>query len=88
MIRPMALFAVLLLAAPAAAADAPGEVAGVRLGREVGELSGRLLMDTVLPVRYAETMKEVELAPTPGFKSGLVYFGTCAIGRKVARIEL
>ena len=79
---------ILLSAAPLPAAEAPHEVAGFVLGADIAGLAGRLKMDSVLPVRYQEYLEEVEIAPLPGFKSGLIAYGTCAAPGRIVRVKL
>jgi hypothetical protein len=45
-------------------------------------------MDSVLPIRHAEYLKEVEIRHTPGYKSGLIVFGDCAFPGRIGRIKL
>jgi len=79
-----------LAAAPrqAQAGDVPHTVAGFTLGQNIASIDDRLLMDTVLPERYREYLKEVEIAPLPGFKSGLVTYGDCFRPGRIVRIKL
>jgi hypothetical protein len=58
------------------------------LGQDMTELASAVRMDTVLPLRYQEYLKEVEIQPLAGFKSGLIAFGLCAQPEKVVRIKL
>jgi hypothetical protein len=81
----------LLLFFPAAApaeAEAPHAIAGVELGGLVENNRDRFQPSTVLPVRYLETLKEVELKDTPGFKTGLVTYATCIEPERVVRIKM
>ena len=82
-----AIFAT-LVAAPSQAGDVPHTVAGFTLGQNIASLRDRLLMDTVLPLRYQEYMREVEIAPLPGFKGGLIAYGDCAHPGNIVRIKL
>ncbi len=81
-------FALFLTAAGVASAEAPHEIAGFVLGKNVSEYRDRLKMDTVLPIRYADFLKEVEIMPTPGYKSGLIVYGDCAAPGTILRISL
>ena len=47
-----------------------------------------LQTDSVLPIRYRDYLKEVEIKPLPGFKSGLITYGLCAQPGQVVRIKL
>ena len=81
--------ALLLLCAPGLTrAEAPHEVGGFALDRNIEDYKDRVIMDTALPVRYAENMEEVEIKFTEGFKSGLIAYGTCARAGHIIRIKL
>lgn len=73
---------------PGAAGEAPLSVAGFTLGRPIKEYSEGVLMGTALPVRYMENLREVEIVPQEGFKSGLISFGTCHQPGAIVRIKL
>ncbi len=77
-----------LNAVPLQAGDIPHGVAGFTLGQNVAQIKNRLQMETVLPLRYREYLREVEIAALPGFKSGLIVYGTCAQPGHVVRIKL
>lgn len=70
------------------AADAPGEIAGFRIGEPLAAFAGRLRMDTAMPIRHLECLKEVEVEPPDGFKSGMLYYGTCAGNDLVLRVKM
>lgn len=79
----------LLVALPAAgAADPPRELAGFMLGGQVSDIKHLVQMETALPIRYMECLKEVEIRDNPAFKSGLIAFGTCARPGRIVRIKL
>jgi hypothetical protein len=83
------LFLVLALTATAtAAADAPRHLGGFVLGAPIEAFKDKVDMDTCLHVRYMEYVQEAEVRSLPGFKSGLVGFGTCADNGKILRIKL
>ncbi len=69
-------------------AETPIELAGLMLGENIEKSEKLLKMDTIIPTRYFESFKEVEIKDIPGFKSGLVYFGTCAAENRIVRIKL
>jgi hypothetical protein len=71
-----------------AQADAPSQVGGFVLGQDIKQFEDRVIMDTALPVRYAENIEEVEIKFTKGFKSGLIAFGTCEQSGHIVRIKL
>jgi len=74
--------------AVAGAAAAPRTVAGVTLGQPIRKFADIVVMETALPVRYAENLYEVEMKPIEGFKTGLVGYGTCLNDQPVVRIKL
>ncbi len=83
-----AIGAIAAAAMPGLAAEVPRSIAGFTLGRPIESVAERVIMETALPVRYMENLLEVEIMPTPGFKSGLVAFGTCREPRSILRIKL
>jgi hypothetical protein len=92
--EPMTKFRVVLLTvffvglAGMAQADAPNQVGGFVLGQDIKKFEDRVIMDTALPVRYAENFKEVEIKFTKGFKSGLIGYGTCEQPGHIVRVKL
>jgi hypothetical protein len=74
--------------AAGAAGEIPLSVAGFTLGRAIETVADRVIMETALPVRYMENLHEVEIKPIPGFKSGLIVFGTCRQPSAIVRIKL
>ena len=78
----------LALAIPCLAADTPKSLAGFVLGQQLAEYRDRVIMDSVLPIRYLETFQEVEIRPHEGYKSGLIGFGTCHKYGQIVRIKL
>lgn len=79
---------VLSMAAPSAAAEAPRHLGGFVLGGQIKDYEDRVDMDTCLHVRYMEYVQEAEIRSAPGFKSGLIGFGTCADYGRILRIKL
>lgn len=69
------------------AAEVPHELAGFVLGGEMNDYKDLLKLDTILPIRYFETLKEVEIKEIEGFKTGLIIFGTCSEPWKVVRFK-
>lgn len=69
-------------------AQAPHQVAGFILGRNIAEYTEMVEMDTALPIRHMEYLKEVEIKEMEGFKSGLIWYGTCARPGQIVRIKL
>ena len=84
----LACFAIIVACATEILAQAPRQIAGFALGGDIADYSDRLRMDSELPIRYAEYLKEVEIGDIPGFKSGLVVYGDCASPGRIARIKL
>ncbi len=80
---------VLLLFVPGMTlAQAPHQVGGFVLNQDIKKVEDRVIMDTALPVRYAENIEEVEIKFTQGFKSGLIAYGTCDQPGNIVRIKL
>jgi hypothetical protein len=71
-----------------ALAGAPHQLGGFVLDQNIKAFEDRVIMDTALPVRYAENIEEVEIKPTEGFKSGLIAYGTCSKPGHIVRIKL
>ncbi|MFH0997781.1 MAG: hypothetical protein V1844_20130 [Pseudomonadota bacterium] len=69
-------------------AEAPSQVAGFQLGADISVYKDRVDMTTALPIRYAESIREVEIKKTDLLASGLIAYGTCADSGKVVRIKL
>jgi hypothetical protein len=76
------------VATAALAADMPATIAGFTLGTDVEHYKDRLRMRTDLPIRHMECIHELEIKETPGYKSGLAAYGTCAEPGKILRIKL
>ncbi len=71
------------------AAEAPQQIAGLRLGAGIEEYRGMVQMDTPLPVRHMEYLSEVELKlPFEGYRSGYLFFGNCDKPGRIAKIKL
>lgn len=69
-------------------AEAPHQVAGFILGKNIEDYKGKVQMDTSLPIRYLEYISEVEISKMEGFKSGLIAYGNCASPGNILRIKL
>jgi len=69
-------------------AQAPYEIAGFALGKNIADYQDMIRMETMLPIRYAEFLKEVEIRNIPGYKSGLITYGDCADPGRILRIKL
>jgi hypothetical protein len=81
--------AVLLLSVPGSAlAEAPHQIGGFVISQDIKKFEDQVIMDTALPIRYAENFEEVEIKFTQGFKSGLIAYGTCDQPGHIVRIKL
>ncbi|MFH1091026.1 MAG: hypothetical protein V1742_05595, partial [Pseudomonadota bacterium] len=69
-------------------AQTPHEVAGFVLGDQVSKYKEKLQMDTAQPVRFFEAVKEVEIKPVRGIRSGLISYGVCASPGEIVRIKI
>ncbi|MDJ0783011.1 MAG: hypothetical protein QNJ22_13635 [Desulfosarcinaceae bacterium] len=84
----LALILLTVLAVEAGAVEAPRHLGGFQLGEQIETCEELVDMDTCLHVRYMEYIQEAEIRAQPGFKSGLIGFGTCADPGKILRIKL
>jgi len=84
----IAIAVILLLVPGMALAETPNQVGGFVLDQDIKKFEDRVIMDTVLAVRYAENIEEVEIKFTKGFKSGLIAYGTCDQPGHIVRIKL
>ena len=69
-------------------AQAPHQVGGFVLGKDIAEYRKMVNMDTALPIRHSQFIEEVETRDLAGFKSGLIAYGACAAPGKILRIKL
>lgn len=69
-------------------AEAPHQIAGFTLGATMESVADKVDMASALRIRYMPYMEEVKTLPMDGFKSGLIYYGTCANPGKILRIKL
>ncbi|WP_300159408.1 hypothetical protein [Solidesulfovibrio sp.] len=83
-----AALALCLAASAGLAAGGPSELAGIRLGQNVDELSGKLASTTVDRSPQRPSLGVVPVAPLPGFRSGYVDVGLCAKPGRVVRVKL
>jgi hypothetical protein len=70
------------------AAEAPHELAGFALGGKIIDHEDRIKPDSALPVRYLESLKEVETKDIRGYKTGLISYTTCVTPPRITRIKL
>ena len=68
-------------------AEAPHELAGFVLGGYMHNFKDQVESDTVIPVRYLESLKEVEAKEINGFKTGLVTYATCIEPARIVRLK-
>lgn len=68
-------------------ANAPHELAGFILGGNMNDFKNQVEMDTVIPIRYLESLKEVEAKEIKGFKTGLVVYATCIDLPRIVRLK-
>jgi hypothetical protein len=68
-------------------AEAPHELAGFVLGGYMDNFKDQVESGTVIPVRYLESLKEVEAIEIKGFKTGLVTYTTCVAPSRIVRLK-
>jgi hypothetical protein len=69
-------------------AEAPHQLDGFTLGTDISAYKEQLDMNTTMPIRYAEYIREVETKASTGFRSGLIAYGACANPGMIVRIKL
>jgi len=69
-------------------AETPHQLGPFILGHDIAEFSDFVKMDTSIPIRHMESIREVEIKPIKGFKSGLIAYGTCSASNRIIRIKL
>jgi hypothetical protein len=70
-------------------AQAPQQIAGIRLGANLDQYKGIVQMDTALPVRHMEYISEVGLKPSfEGYRSGYIFYGNCDKPGRIVKIKL
>ena len=78
----------LFLFSHAGLAQPPKKIGGFVLGDNIADYEDRLEMQTALPIRYSEYLREVEIKKIKGFKSGLIWYGACNSPGRIVRIKL
>lgn len=73
---------------PNAFSQVPNDIAGFSLGKNIKDYENKLRLNTIFPIRYAEFLKEVEIKSIPGYKTGLITYGDCAVPGRIIRIRL
>jgi hypothetical protein len=69
------------------AADAPHELAGFVLGDKMSAHMVNVKPNTDLPLRYLESLKEIETKKIWGYKTGLIAYTTCITPPQIVRIK-
>lgn len=87
-ILPLLALILLFLGTDVCRAEVPHQVAGFVLGSDISRYTDKLNMQSALPLRFRPYLKEVETRNLPGFKIGLITYGTCAAPNHIVRIRL
>ncbi|MDY0220465.1 MAG: hypothetical protein RBR67_04965 [Desulfobacterium sp.] len=66
----------------------PIHVGGFALGDDISDHTDKVEMKSCRSLRYMDFIQEGEVNNLPGFKSGLIAFGTCHRPNKILRIKL
>ncbi len=82
------VLAVCLATGTAWATEPPHGLAGFILGEEIGRYRQLCKMESAMPIRYLESVQEVQVENLDGYKSGLIAYGTCAAPDRILRIKL
>ncbi len=80
-------FVMIAWSVPATAAF-PVHLGGFVLGDDVSKYSDKVEMASCRTLRYMDYIEEGEIMNLPGFKSGLIAYGTCDRPNKILRIKL
>jgi len=73
---------------PAVAKDVPDHLAGFQLGGQAQDHKDLIRMETILPLRFAPFIHEVETVEIPGYKYGLLWLGNCDDPGSIVRIKM
>lgn len=84
----ISLICMLFLLPDTSSGEAPHQIGGFALGRQMTEFADRLKMDTLLPLRHSKFIQEIETSELAGFKYGLIWVGSCAEPGRIVRIRL
>ncbi len=68
--------------------ETPHQMGPFILNHPITDFKDFLRMETALPIRYMDNIREVEIKPIKGFKSGLIAYTSCAAPGRIARIKL
>lgn len=77
-----------MVSGSASAGQVPHEAGGFTLGEPIDRYQDRVRLDTSLPIRYMEYIREVEIEPNPAFKTGLIGYGDCDVPGRIVWIKL
>jgi hypothetical protein len=70
-------------------AEAPQQIAGIKLGANIDQYKDILQMDTALPVRHMEYLTEVEVKSSfEGYRSGYIFYGNCDKPGRIVKVKL
>ena len=69
-------------------AAVPREIGGLVIGGNIEEFKDKLNLDTAIPIRFREYLKEATVKKIDGFKSGVVWYGTVSSPGRIMRISL
>ncbi|MFH1139905.1 MAG: hypothetical protein V1816_27820 [Pseudomonadota bacterium] len=83
-----ACLALLFCSGAALAGQAVNGVGGFILGENIEKYKNNTKMDSSMPIRYLESVREVEIKNAPDFRSGLIAYGSCAEKGKILRVKL
>ncbi len=67
--------------------QAPHRLAGFVLGGNIADYADQIRRETILPIRYLESLKEAETVPLKGYKTALVIYGTCIKPARIVRLK-
>ena len=84
----ISILAYLAAAGICLAGEAPHQVGIFGLNRDIADFKDYVIMETALPIRYMENLKEVEIKPIKGIKSGLIAYAGCTAPGHIVRIKL
>jgi hypothetical protein len=66
----------------------PHQVGGFTLNTDIQGYADQVVLNSALPVRFAEFLQEVEIKPNTAYRSGLIAYGACAKPGNIVRIKL
>jgi hypothetical protein len=69
-------------------AQTPHQVGGFTLHTDIQGYADQVVLNSALPVRFAEFLQEVEIKPNAAYRSGLIAYGACAKPGNIVRIKL